>query len=63
VPGGADEKVYADTLVALSTFFAGRLPSSSNENGRPGKALLFTRGGTRTGRARTVRSTAKARVD
>jgi hypothetical protein len=49
VPGGADEKVYADTLVALSTFFAGRLPSSSNENGRPGKALLFNTWGHKDG--------------
>ena len=49
VPGGADEKVYADTLVALSTFFAGRLPSSSNENGRPGKALIFNTWGHKDG--------------
>jgi hypothetical protein len=36
VPGGADEKLYADTLIALSTFYAGRMPSVD-----AGKVLLF----------------------
>ena len=49
VPGGADDKLYGDTLAALSTFFAGRLPSNNSEVGRPGKALLFSTWGHRDG--------------
>lgn len=41
VPGGADAKLYEDTLSALSTFFAGRLPSSDPGSPNPGKVLLF----------------------
>ena len=41
VPGGADAKLYEDTLSALSTFFAGRLPPSDPGSPAPGKVLLF----------------------
>ena len=41
VPGGADEKLYRDTLAALATFFAGRMPPSGKEGGQSGRALLY----------------------